>query len=74
MEPTIFANQGTTAEHNTAIENAIHQGYAAINLGSCLRPDDQRAGARPRAEGRLLVSVYGATPAQSQQSTSSTTT
>ena len=26
MKPTIFANQGTTAEHNTAIENAIHQG------------------------------------------------
>ena len=38
MKPTIFENQGTTAEHNTAIENAIHQGYAAIDMGCAMDP------------------------------------
>ena len=36
MKPTIFANQGTPAEHNTAIENAIHQHYAAIAMGCAM--------------------------------------
>src|SRR6516225_4014697 len=38
MKPTIFANQGTPAEHNTAIENAIHQHYAAIAIVSKATP------------------------------------
>src|SRR5690348_1185191 len=38
MVPTIFANQGTTAEHNAAIENAIHQGYAAVMMGCAYDP------------------------------------
>ena len=38
MVPTIFNNQGSPAEHNTAIENAIHQGYAAIIMGCAMDP------------------------------------
>jgi len=38
MQPTIFANNGTTAEHNTAIENAIHQHYDAIAMGCAMDP------------------------------------
>src|SRR6202020_1519321 len=36
MVPTIFNNLGTTADTNSAIENAIHGGYAAIVMG-CAR-------------------------------------
>src|ERR1700729_2178023 len=52
MKPTIFENQGATSDHNAAIEDAIHQGYAAIAMA-------QKAG--------LVVSVYGGTPQQDQR-------
>jgi len=64
MKPTIFANQGTTAEHNTAIENAIHQGYAAIDLGCDYDPTTNAPAIAAAQKAGLVVSVYGATQAQ----------
>jgi ABC-type sugar transport system substrate-binding protein len=66
MKPTIFANQGTTAEHNTAIENAIHQGYAAIDLGCDYDPTTNAPAIAAAQKAGLVVSVYGATQAQAQ--------
>ena len=64
MKPTIFANQGTTAEHNTAIENAIHQGYAAIDLGCDYDPTTNAPAIAAAQKAGIVVSVYGATQAQ----------
>jgi ABC-type sugar transport system substrate-binding protein len=64
MKPTIFANQGTTAEHNTAIENAIHQGYAAIDLGCDYDPTTNAPALAAAQKAGIVVSVYGATQAQ----------
>ncbi|HEY0935008.1 MAG TPA: hypothetical protein VGD91_14840 [Trebonia sp.] len=64
MVPTIFSNQGTTAEHNTAIENAIHQGYAAIDLGCDYDPTTNAPAIAAAEKAGLVVSVYGATAAQ----------
>ena len=66
MVPTIFANQGTTAEHNTAIENAIHQGYAAIDLGCDYDPTTNAPAIAAAQKAGIVVSVYGATAAQAQ--------
>jgi ribose transport system substrate-binding protein len=66
MVPTIFANQGTTAEHNTAIENAIHQGYAAINIGCDYDPTTNAPAIAAAQKAGIVVSVYGATQAQAQ--------
>jgi ABC-type xylose transport system permease subunit len=57
MKPTIFENQGTTAEHNTAIENAIHQGYAAIDMGCAMDPSTGRI----NALGSLIAVYFLAT-------------
>jgi ABC-type sugar transport system substrate-binding protein len=62
MKPTIFANQGTTAEHNTAIEDAIHQGYAAIDMGCAVDPSTSAPAIAQAEAAGLVVSVYGATP------------
>ncbi|HEY1667243.1 MAG TPA: hypothetical protein VGG54_16265, partial [Trebonia sp.] len=67
MVPTIFANQGTTAEHNTAIENAIHQGYAAIDLGCDYDPTTNAPALAAAQKAGIVVAVYGATQAQAQQ-------
>jgi hypothetical protein len=61
MVPTIFANQGTTAEHNTAIENAIHQGYAAIDLGCDYDPTTNAPAIAAAQKAGIVVAVYGAT-------------
>src|SRR5215472_5612841 len=66
MKPTIFANQGTTAEHNTAIENAIHQGYAAIAMGCDYDPTTNAPAIAAAQKAGLVVSVYGATQAQAK--------
>jgi hypothetical protein len=66
MKPTIFSNQGTTAEHNTAIEDAIHQGYAAIALGCDYDPTTNAPALAAAQKAGLAVSVYGATQAQAQ--------
>jgi ABC-type sugar transport system substrate-binding protein len=62
MKPTIFANQGTTAEHNTAIENAIHQGYAAISMGCDFDPSTSAPAIAQAEKAGIAVAVYGATP------------
>ncbi|MGH3252599.1 MAG: sugar ABC transporter substrate-binding protein [Trebonia sp.] len=61
MKPTIFANQGSTAEHNTAIENAIHQGYAAIDLGCDYDPTTNAPAIAQAQKAGIVVAVYGAT-------------
>jgi ribose transport system substrate-binding protein len=61
MKPTIFANQGTTAEHNTAIENAIHEGYAAVDLGCDYDPTTNAPAIAAAQKAGIVVSVYGAT-------------
>jgi hypothetical protein len=62
MKPTIFENQGSTAEHNTAIENAIHQGYAAIAMGCAMDPSTSAPAIAQAEKAGLAVEVYGATP------------
>ena len=61
MKPTIFANEGSTAEHNTAIENAIHQGYAAIDMGCAMDPTTSAPAIAQAQKAGLVVAVYGAT-------------
>jgi ABC-type sugar transport system substrate-binding protein len=61
MKATIFANQGSTAEHNTAIENAIHQGYAAIAMGCAMDPSTSAPAISQALAAGIKVSVYGAT-------------
>jgi ribose transport system substrate-binding protein len=62
MKPTIFENQGSTAEHNTAIENAIHQGYAAIDMGCAMDPSTSSPAIAQAQKAGLVVESYGATP------------
>ena len=62
MTPTIFENQGTTAEHNTAIENAIHQGYAAIDMGCAMDPSTSSPAIAQAEAAGIVVESYGATP------------
>jgi ribose transport system substrate-binding protein len=61
MVPTIFANDGTTAAHNTGIENAIHQGYAAIDFGCAGDPSTSAVAFKQAEAAGIVVSVYGAT-------------
>ena len=62
MVPTIFANDGTTAAHNTGIENAIHQGYAAIDFGCAGDPSTSAVAFKQAEAAGIAVAVYGATP------------
>ncbi len=62
MVPTIFENQGSPAEHNTAIENAIHQGYAAIAMGCAMDPSTSAPAIAQALKAGIAVEVYGATP------------
>jgi ABC-type sugar transport system substrate-binding protein len=62
MKATIFQNQGSTAEHNTAIENAIHQGYAAIDMGCAMDPSTSAPAIAQAQKAGLVVESYGATP------------
>ena len=68
MVPTIFSNGGTTAEHNTAIENAIHQHYAAIAMGCAVDPSTSAPALAQAMAAGLKVSVYGATPQEAAAS------
>jgi ABC-type sugar transport system substrate-binding protein len=67
MVPTIFDNQGSPAEHNTAIENAIHQGYAAIIMGCAMDPSQDAPAIAQAQKAGLVVGVYGGTPQQDQR-------
>jgi ABC-type sugar transport system substrate-binding protein len=62
MVPTIFNNTGTTAEHNTAIENAIHQGYAAVIMGCAMDPSTSAPAIAQAQKAGLVVGTYGGTP------------
>ena len=62
MVPTIFNNQGSTAEHNTAIENAIHQGYAAIIMGCAMDPSQNAPAIAQAQKAGIVVGIYGGTP------------
>src|SRR3984957_783956 len=62
MVPTIFNNTGTTAEHNTAIENAIHQGYAAIIMGCAMDPSTSGPAIAAAQKAGIVVGTYGGTP------------
>jgi ABC-type sugar transport system substrate-binding protein len=64
MVPTTFANQGTTAEHNTAIEDAIHEGYAEIQIGCDYDPTTNAPAIAAAQKAGIVVSVYGATQAE----------
>jgi ABC-type sugar transport system substrate-binding protein len=64
MKPTIFANNGTTAEHNSAIENAIHQGYAAVNAGCAYDPTTNAPAIAQAQKAGIVFSFYGVTKAQ----------
>src|SRR6185437_14297352 len=67
MVPTIFANQGTTAEHNTAIENAIHQGYAAVNAGCAYDPTTNAPAITQAQKAGIVFSLYVVTQQQPDQ-------
>ncbi len=67
MVPTIFNNTGTTAEHNTAIENAIHQGYAAVIMGCAMDPSTSAPAIAQAQKAGLVVGTYGGTPQMDQR-------
>jgi ABC-type sugar transport system substrate-binding protein len=67
MVPTIFNNQGSPAEHNTAIENAIHQGYAAIIMGCAMDPSQDAPAIAQAQKAGIVVGVYGGTPDMDQR-------
>lgn len=68
MKPTIFANQGTEAEYNTAIEDAIHGGYAAIDAGCDFDPTLVAPAIAQAQKAGIVVAVYGATPQEAAAS------
>jgi ABC-type sugar transport system substrate-binding protein len=67
MKPTIFANQGTEAEYNSAIEDAIHGGYAAIDAGCDFDPTLVAPAIAQAQKAGIVVAVYGATPQEAAQ-------
>jgi len=62
MVPTIFENQGATADHNSAIENAIHQGYSAIAMGCAMDPSTSAPAIAQAEKAGIVVGTYGGTP------------
>ncbi|HTU05818.1 MAG TPA: hypothetical protein VMG13_09725, partial [Trebonia sp.] len=68
MKPTIFANQGTEAEYNAAIEDAIHGGYAAISAGCDFDPSLVAPALEQAEKAGIVVAVYGATQQEAAQS------
>jgi ABC-type sugar transport system substrate-binding protein len=68
MQPTIFANQGTEAEYNAAVENAIHQHYAAIDLECDFDPTLIAPAISQAQAAGIVVGVYGATPQEATAS------
>jgi ABC-type sugar transport system substrate-binding protein len=68
MKPTIFANQGAEAEYNSAIEDAIHGGYAAIDLECDFDPTLVAPAIAQAQKADIVVAVYGATPQEAASS------
>src|ERR1700727_3924558 len=67
MVPTIFNNLGTTADTNSAIENAIHQGYAAVVMGCAMDPSQSAPAIAQAQKAGLVVGTYGGTPSMDQR-------
>jgi ABC-type sugar transport system substrate-binding protein len=67
MVPTIFENQGSTSDHNAAIEDAIHQGYSAIAMGCAMDPSTSAPAIAQAQKAGLVVGVYGGTPDQDKR-------
>jgi len=67
MVPTIFNNLGTTADTNSAIENAIHGGYAAIVMGCAMDPSQSAPAIAQAQKAGLVVGTYGGTPSMDQR-------
>jgi ABC-type sugar transport system substrate-binding protein len=68
MVPTIFANQGLESQYNSAIEDAIHGGYAAIDAGCDFDPTLVAPAIAAAEKAGIVVAVYGATPQEAAQS------
>jgi ribose transport system substrate-binding protein len=68
MQPTIFANQGTEAEYNAAVESAIHEHYAAIDLECDFDPTLIAPAISQAQKAGIVVGVYGATPQEATAS------
>jgi len=67
MVPTIFNNLGTTADTNSAIEDAIHEGYAAISMGCAMDPSQSAPAIAQAEKAGIVVGVYGGTPDMDQR-------
>ena len=67
MVPTIFNNLGTTADTNSAIENAIHGGYAAIVMGCAMDPSQSAPAISQAQKAGIVVGTYGGTPSMDQR-------
>ena len=67
MVPTIFANQGTEAQYDSAFEDAIHGGYAAIDAGCDFDPTLVAPQIAQAQKAGIVVAVYGATPQEAAQ-------
>ena len=67
MVPTIFNNLGTTADTNSAIENAIHGGYAAIVMGCAMDPSQSAPAIAQAQKAGIVVGTYGGTPSMDQR-------
>jgi ABC-type sugar transport system substrate-binding protein len=65
MVPTIFNNDGT--QTNTAIEDAIHEGYAAISMGCAMDPSQSAVAIGQAQKAGIVVGVYGGTPDMDQR-------
>jgi ribose transport system substrate-binding protein len=67
MVPTIFANQGLESQYNSAIEDAIHGGYAAIDAGCDFDPTLVAPAIAQAQKAGIVVAVYGATQQEAAQ-------
>jgi ribose transport system substrate-binding protein len=67
MTPTIFANQGLESQYNTAIEDAIHGGYAAIAAGCDFDPTLVAPAFAQAQKAGIKIAVYGATQQEANQ-------
>ncbi len=68
MVPTIFANSGLESQYTSAIEDAIHGGYAAIDAGCDFDPTLVAPALKTAEKDGIVVAVYGATQQEAAQS------
>jgi ABC-type sugar transport system substrate-binding protein len=68
MKTKIFANDGQTTQHNTAIEEAIHQHYDAIDLECDYDPTTTAPAIAQARKAGVKVIAYGATEQETKDS------